>query len=127
MGLATVGTEGNDRVSVRGDFLDDLWVGTIVGTDFAVIIYGIEGNLRFRGVEGLKSREIGGFTYDLHFLGVALSKVADNAGQAVVVAEAKMTKKEEAHFLLRGGGVAICYMGSVGLGLFRYRLLIMII
>ncbi len=109
VGVAAVGAKGKDSVSICGYFLDDLWVGTIVGADFAVVVYGVECDFRFRGVEGLEGRKIRFFAYDLHFFGVALSKVADNAGQAIVVAEAKVAKEEEPHFFDRGRKGAICY------------------
>jgi hypothetical protein len=104
VGMATVGTDGKNGVSLRCDFLEDLWVGAIVGTDFAVIVNRVEGNLRLRTIECLESREIGLFAYDLHFFGVALGPIADETGQAVVVAKTKVAKEEEPHFFLEGGG-----------------------
>jgi hypothetical protein len=77
-----------------------------VGADFVVFGYRIESYFRFRSIECLEGGQVWAFAYDLHFLGVTLGKVAYNAGKAVVVAEAKMAKKEEAHFLLKE---AICY------------------
>jgi hypothetical protein len=44
-----------------------------------------------------------------------LGPVANNAGQTVVVAKAKVAKEEETHFFLEGGEM-LYIIGSAGLG-----------
>ena len=78
--VAAVGADGKNGVSFCGDFLENGGVGAIVGADFAVVVYGIECDFRFRGVEGLESSEIGLFAYDLYFVGISLGAIADEAG-----------------------------------------------
>jgi len=104
VGIATVCADGNDGVAFGGNALKSGGVGAIVGTDFTVSLDRMESDSRFLCVEGLQGWQVGGLTYDFHFIR-AFEKIVDETGQAVMVAETKVAKKEEAHC----GLVAIYY------------------
>lgn len=93
-----MGAHGNDGVALRGNALKSAGVGAIRRANFAVVLDWVEGDSGFCTIEMLEGGEIRGLAYDLHLLG-AFEEVIDEAGQTVVVAEAKMAEEEEAHFI----------------------------
>lgn len=99
MGVTAVCTDGNDSVAFGGNTLESGRVRAIMGANFTVSLDWIEGDLWFCTIELLESWEIRGFTNDFHFV-CSFEEIVDQTGQAVVVAETKMSEKEEAHFVL---------------------------
>ncbi len=96
MGVGAVCADGNNGVAMGGNALDDGMVGAIVGANFIVLANRIKTHLRFGGIEGLEGGQIHRFTYDLHLI-CTFGKVLDNAGKTVMVTEAKVAEKEDAH------------------------------
>jgi hypothetical protein len=47
VGLATVSAEGDDRISIGRNLLEDGWVRAIMGADFVVFADRIKGDFRF--------------------------------------------------------------------------------